>query len=74
MSRELVWTGFVSVDEVVDSPGSEAEGHRSGGWVFRVPFVPEAYSLRGEELAETTALVFGRRSPVDDVAVYDVVR
>jgi dihydrofolate reductase len=62
MSRELVWTGFLSVDGVVDSPGSETEGHRSGGWVFRVPFLEEAYSLKGEELEETTALMFGRTS------------
>ena len=26
------------------------------------PFVPEAYSLKAEELTETTALMFGRRS------------
>ena len=62
MSRELVWTGFMSLDGVVDSPGGEVEGHRSGGWVMRTEFVPEAYALKGEELAETTALMFGRRS------------
>ncbi|MFI5715532.1 dihydrofolate reductase family protein [Nocardia sp. NPDC051750] len=62
MTRELVYTGFVSLDGVVDSPGGEAEGHRSGGWVMHTEFVPEAYSLKGEELAETTALMFGRRS------------
>ena len=62
MARELVYTGFMSLDGVVDSPGSEREGHRSGGWVLQAPFVPEAYSLKGEELAETTALMFGRRS------------
>lgn len=60
--RELVWTGFVSVDGVVDSPGGEAEGHPSGGWVARTEFVPESFSLKGEELQETTALMFGRRS------------
>ncbi|MFI0486506.1 dihydrofolate reductase family protein [Actinomadura sp. 9N215] len=62
MTRELVYTGFMSLDGVVDSPGGEAEGHRSGGWVLRTEFVPEAYSLKAEELAETTALMFGRRS------------
>jgi dihydrofolate reductase len=62
MTRELVWTGFVSADGVMDSPGGESEGHPGGGWVFRTPFVPEAYSLKGEELQETTALMFGRRS------------
>ena len=62
MTRELVYTAFMSLDGVVDSPGDEAEGHRSGGWVFDTEFVPEAYSLKSEELAETTALMFGRRS------------
>ncbi|MFE3442446.1 dihydrofolate reductase family protein [Nocardia sp. NPDC059180] len=62
MARELVYTGFMSLDGVVDSPGGTAEGHRSGGWVMDTEFVPEAYSLKGEELAETTALLFGRRS------------
>lgn len=62
MTRELIWTGFMSLDGVVDSPGDRAEGHPSGGWVFRTPFSAEAYSLKGEELEETTALMFGRRS------------
>ncbi|MGH8876933.1 MAG: dihydrofolate reductase family protein, partial [Stackebrandtia sp.] len=31
--RELVYTGFMSLDGVLDSPGGEREGHRSGGWV-----------------------------------------
>ncbi|MBM2619560.1 dihydrofolate reductase family protein [Actinoplanes sp. LDG1-06] len=61
--RNLVWTGFMSLDGVVDSPGGTVEGHRSGGWVFQdLDFVPEAWSLKGEELADTTALMFGRRS------------
>ncbi len=62
MSRELVWTGFMSLDGVVDSPGGVVEGHRSGGWVLNTGFVAEAFSLKGEELAETSALMFGRRS------------
>ncbi|MGW1742746.1 dihydrofolate reductase family protein [Nocardia sp. NPDC001965] len=62
MTRELVYTGFMSLDGVVDSPGGKVEGHRSGGWVMETEFVPEAYSLKGEELADTTALMFGRRS------------
>lgn len=62
MARELVWTGFMSLDGVVDSPGSEAEGHRSGGWVMDTEFVPEAFALKGDELHDTTALMFGRRS------------
>lgn len=62
MARELVYTGFMSLDGVVDSPGGKVEGHRSGGWVMNTEFVPEAFALKGEELADTTALMFGRRS------------
>lgn len=62
MSRELVWTGFMTLDGVVDSPGASSEGHRSGGWVLGTEFLPEAFALKGEELQETTALMFGRRS------------
>jgi dihydrofolate reductase len=62
--RDLVYTGFMSLDGVVDSPGGgPGEEHRSGGWVVNdIEFLPEAFSLKGEELAETTALLFGRRS------------
>ena len=62
MARELVYTGFMSLDGVVDSPGGTAEGHRSGGWVTDTEFVPEAFALKSEELDDTTALMFGRRS------------
>ncbi|MFC9434554.1 dihydrofolate reductase family protein [Nocardia sp. NPDC057030] len=62
MPRELVYTGFMSLDGVVDSPGGKEEGHRSGGWVMATDFVPEAYSLKTDELADHTALLFGRRS------------
>jgi dihydrofolate reductase len=62
MARELVYTGFMSLDGVVDSPGGTAEGHRSGGWVMDTEFVPEAFALKGDELDDTTALMFGRRS------------
>ncbi|RJL35774.1 dihydrofolate reductase family protein [Bailinhaonella thermotolerans] len=62
--RDLVYTGFVSLDGVVDSPGGgPGEEHRSGGWVVKdIEFLPEAFSLKGEELQDTTALLFGRRS------------
>ncbi|NEE00796.1 dihydrofolate reductase family protein [Phytoactinopolyspora halotolerans] len=62
--RDLVYTGFMSLDGVVDSPGGgPGEEHRSAGWVFKdLEFVPEAWSIKGEELEETTALMFGRRS------------
>jgi dihydrofolate reductase len=62
--RDLVYTGFISLDGVVDSPGGgPGEEHRSGGWVIKdIEFLPEAFSLKGEELEDTTALMFGRRS------------
>jgi dihydrofolate reductase len=62
--RELVYTGFMSLDGVVDSPGGgPGEEHRSGGWVVKdIEILPEAFSLKGEELEDTTALLFGRRS------------
>lgn len=62
MARELVYTGFMSLDGVVDSPGDTNEGHRSGGWVMETEFVPDAFALKGEELQDTKALMFGRRS------------
>jgi dihydrofolate reductase len=62
--RELVYTAFTSLDGVVDSPGGgPGEEHRSGGWVVKdIEFVPAAWALKSEELADTTALMFGRRS------------
>lgn len=62
MARKLVWTGFMTLDGKVDSPGGTSEGHPGGGWVFDTEFVPESYSLKEEELADTSALMFGRRS------------
>lgn len=70
MSRTLVWTGFISLDGVADSPGGKVEGHRSGGWVLNTPFDPDAFSLKGEELADTGALMFGRRSYESFAAVW----
>jgi dihydrofolate reductase len=61
--RSLIYTAFVSVDGVVDSPGggTATESHRSAGWTFKdVEFVPEAYEIKGREMKESTALMFGR--------------
>ena len=61
--RTLIYTAFVSLDGVVDSPsgGAPSETHRSGGWTFKdIEFVPEAYEIKGREMKETTALMFGR--------------
>jgi dihydrofolate reductase len=52
----------MSLDGVLDSPGHPSEGHRGGGWVLDVEFVPESFALKAEELAETEAVMFGRRS------------
>lgn len=46
MTRELVYTGFTTVDGGVDSPGGDAEGHPNGGWGFQAPV--------------SAALMFGR--------------
>ncbi|MGI5152886.1 dihydrofolate reductase family protein [Plantactinospora sp. CA-294935] len=63
--RTLIYTAFVSLDGVVDSPGggTRSEAHRSGGWTYQdIEFVPEAYELKGRETEEATALMFGRTS------------
>lgn len=62
--RDLVYTAFMSLDGVVDSPGGgPGEEHPSGGWVIKdIEFLPEAFSLKADELEDTTALMFGRRS------------
>ena len=63
--RTLIYTAFVSLDGVVDSPGggSPTENHRSGGWTFKdIKVAPEAYELKGRETQEATALMFGRKS------------
>ena len=80
--RTLIVTAFTSLDGVVEAPGGEP-GYRNAGWTFRdVEFDPEAYEIKGREMAETTALLLGRTSyeafaPVwptmDDFAAYDAV-
>lgn len=63
--RTLIYTAFVSLDGVVDSPGGglPSETHRSGGWTYKdIEFLPEAYELKGRETEEATALMFGRTS------------
>ena len=42
----MVYTGFMPLDVVTDSPGSRQEGQRSGGWVMDTEFVPEAFALK----------------------------
>lgn len=59
--RPIVVTEFVSLDGVVDSPGGGDHPH--AGWTFKdVPFVEEAYEIKGREMETATALLLGRRS------------
>lgn len=63
--RTLISSAFVSLDGVVDSPGggSPSEQHRSGGWTFQdIDFLPEAYEIKGREMQEASAMMFGRVS------------
>ena len=59
--RRLIVTEFMSLDGVVDSPGGGP--HPEAGWTFRhVPFVPEAYEVKGTEQEDAGALLLGRVS------------
>ncbi len=62
--RTLIYTAFVSLDGVVDSPGGgSTEPHRSAGWTFQdIEFVPEAYEIKEREQEEAAAMMLGRRS------------
>jgi dihydrofolate reductase len=62
--RTLIYTAFVSLDGVVDSPGGDgAEPHRSGGWTFEdLEFIEEAYEIKGREQEEAAAMMMGRIS------------
>ena len=62
--RTFIYTAFVSLDGVVDSPGGGgAEPHRSGGWTFKdLEFIEEAYEIKGREQEEAAAMMMGRIS------------
>lgn len=63
--RTLIYTAFVSLDGVVDSPGGGGgtETHRSGGWTFQdLEFAEEAYEIKGREQEVATSLMLGRIS------------
>lgn len=62
--RTVIYTAFVSLDGVVDSPGGgPTEPHRSAGWTFRdIEFVEAAYELKGREQEEAEAMLLGRAS------------
>jgi dihydrofolate reductase len=59
--RQLIVTEFISLDGVVDSPGGGPHPH--AGWTFKqVPFVEEAYEIKGREQLEASAMLIGRVS------------
>jgi len=59
--RTLIVTEFMSLDGVIDSPGGGPHPH--AGWTFKnLPFVPEAYEIKGREQLEAGALLLGRVS------------
>ena len=59
--RTLIVTEFISLDGVVDSPGGG--DHPRAGWTFKeVPFVEEAYEIKGREQVEAGAMLIGRIS------------
>ena len=58
---QLIVTAFVSLDGVMEDPGGGT--YRHAGWTFsEVPFVEEAYELKGREQEEATAMMLGRVS------------
>ena len=59
--RTLIVTEFMSLDGVIDSPGGG--DHPRAGWTFKeVPFVEEAYEIKGREQVEAGAMLIGRVS------------
>ena len=59
--RQLIVTEFISLDGVIDSPGNGPYPH--AGWTFQqVPFVAEAYTIKGTEQLEASAMLMGRIS------------
>jgi dihydrofolate reductase len=59
--RNLIVTGFMSLDGGYDSPGGGEHPH--AGWTFKdVEFDPAAYEIKGTEMATTGALLMGRQS------------
>jgi dihydrofolate reductase len=59
--RPIVITTFVSLDGVMEAPGGGDHPH--AGWTFKdVEFDEAAYEIKGREMGEATALMFGRQS------------
>jgi dihydrofolate reductase len=59
--RRIVVTEFMTLDGVIDSPGSGS--HPRAGWVFKeVEFDLAAVEIKGREQTEAGALLLGRTS------------
>ncbi|MGR2752794.1 dihydrofolate reductase family protein [Agromyces arachidis] len=59
--RTLIVTEFITLDGIIDSPGGG--DHPRAGWTFKeVPFVEEAYEIKGREQLEAGAMLMGRVS------------
>lgn len=59
--RTLIVTEFITLDGIIDSPGGG--DHPRAGWTFKeVPFVEEAYEIKGREQDEAGAMLLGRVS------------
>jgi dihydrofolate reductase len=59
--RTLIVTEFITLDGIIDSPGGGS--HPQAGWTFKqVPFVREAYEIKGREQSEAGAMLMGRVS------------
>ena len=58
--RTLIVTEFITVDGVIDSPGGGS--HPRAGWTFKdVPFVAEAYEIKGRASAPLALQSLGFR-------------
>lgn len=59
--RPIVITTFLSVDGVMEAPGGGDHPH--AGWTFKdVTFDEAAYEIKGREMGQASALMFGRQS------------
>jgi dihydrofolate reductase len=60
--RSIIYTAFVSLDGVIDSPAPDPT-YRNSGWTFEgIEFLPEDYAIKGREQEEAGALMLGRTS------------
>lgn len=59
--RPIVITTFLSLDGVMEAPGGGDHPH--AGWTFKdVEFQEAAYEIKGREMEQASALMFGRQS------------